>query len=92
MPPLLHERRLLPPHNDNDRVRNYRIMRAFSQANAAEHHGVSERTWQRWERPGTHVPPWVLKQIVTWARRACPTFLPYVSFPLGNAASRPRLL
>ena len=78
-----HERRLVvgePRLTDNQRVHNYRVLRNWTQAIAAEHHGVSERTWQRWERPGQFVPEWLLKQITTWARRSCPADMIHVSW------------
>ncbi len=84
-----HERRLIEPPRRNgiamlmlkphQRVHNYRVMRGWTQEIAAEHHGVSLRTWQRWESPSTFVPRWLLQDIIKWARRACPTFVDYVS-------------
>jgi hypothetical protein len=77
-----HERRLIEPECPlfgNEIVHNYRLLRGWTQAVAAQHHGVSERTWRRYESP-TAVPPAYLRdQIVRWVRRACPENIHYVS-------------
>lgn len=81
-----HERRLIAPEerghvlNLNERVRNFRLLRGWTQEIAAGWWGVSPRTWQRWEAGWDAPPPRALmKRIVVWARRSCPNFIRYVS-------------
>jgi DNA-binding transcriptional regulator YiaG len=38
-------------------VKEFRLARELSQAEAGKLLGVDMRTWRRWERPGTEVPP-----------------------------------
>lgn len=66
-----HERRLTAVTPENRRSvipRNYRIVRNWTQAIAAEQYGVSERTWRRYETTGA--PEHVLKRIEQYSDRA----------------------
>jgi hypothetical protein len=65
------------------RVRNFRLLHHFTQADAAEWYGewygVSTREWQRYES-GDVVPPRPLrKRIVAYVQRACPEYLHFVT-------------
>lgn len=91
--PRASERRLIEPHFDetivgrdrhvlylHERVRNFRHLHHFSQADAAEWYGVSVREWQRYESGWDTPPPRpLLKRIVAYVRRACPEYIRYVS-------------
>lgn len=46
---------------------NFRVLRGWTQARAAEWYGVSERTWRRWESHGA--PEHVLKRIKVYSDR-----------------------
>lgn len=84
MPPRT-ERRLIEPTPTrvlylNERLRNFRKLRGWTQEIAAGWWGCSTREWQRWEAGWDVAPPRALmKRIVEWARRACPENVKYVS-------------
>ena len=48
-------------------LQKFRAIRGFTQAQAAEWFGVSERTWRRWENTGI-VPVPVMKRVRDYAR------------------------
>lgn len=60
-------------------VHNFRILRNWSQANAAEWWGVHVRTWRRYESPLGTVPPPLMKRIAEWGKRSCPEYVRYLS-------------
>lgn len=62
-----------------EHVHNFRVLRNWTQADAAEWWGVSERTWRRWETPGVVAKRALLKRIAQWAKRSCPEYLHYVA-------------
>jgi DNA-binding XRE family transcriptional regulator len=72
-----HPRRVQPDTDRHQIVRNFRILRGWTQGFAAEWYGVNERTWRRWE--GGVPPAHVLKRIEQWARRSCPEHLHLLS-------------
>lgn len=49
-------------------LRKFRALRNFTQRQAAEWYGVTERTWRRWENTGVAPLP-VIKRIRSYARR-----------------------
>lgn len=54
---------------DAARVRLWRANRGFTQREAAEWYGVTERTWQRYESGERSVPRPLLRRILPLARR-----------------------
>lgn len=62
-----------------ERVHNFRVLRGWTQAHAAEWWGVSERTWRRYEAPGWRGDARLLKRIRAWTTRACPEYAHYVT-------------
>ena len=88
-----HERRLIEPARDghspafghspalfpNEIVHNFRILRNWSQANAAEWWGVHVRTWRRYESPTAVPPEPLMKRIAEWGKRSCPEYVRYLS-------------
>jgi transcriptional regulator with XRE-family HTH domain len=60
MPRRVEEEDIRPPF---ERVREYRTRRGMTQREAAEVIGVSERTWRRWEQPGSRPPAVALRAI-----------------------------
>jgi DNA-binding XRE family transcriptional regulator len=60
-------------------VRNFRILRGWTQARAAEWYGVTERSWRRYEAEFGYPPTPLLKRIEQWARRSCPEELHHLS-------------
>jgi transcriptional regulator with XRE-family HTH domain len=73
------DRRVQPPIGHYQIVRNFRLLRGWTQALAAEWYGVSERTWRRYEAERAAVPKPLLKRIEQWARRSCPEHLHLLS-------------
>ena len=47
---------------------NFRVVRRWTQRQAAAWYGVTERTWRRYERTGAPQP--LLNRIASYARRA----------------------
>lgn len=54
---------------DHEIVHNYRILRNWTQEIAAAHHGVSVRSWQRYEATPGAPPKWLMQEIARYARR-----------------------
>lgn len=74
-----HERRVIPVAEGGNPARNFRLLRHWTQQDAAKWWGsASERTWRRWE--SGRVPIAVLKRIQEWVNRSCPENIRYVFY------------
>ncbi len=69
---------MVEPGDGGNPVRNFRILRGWTQEIAAEWWGTSARNWRRWESK-PYPPLALLKRIREWAQRSCPENLHYLS-------------
>jgi DNA-binding transcriptional regulator YiaG len=59
----------------NEIVHNFRILRNWTQDDAARWWGCNVRTWRRWETPGGKPKRALLLRIKQWAHRSCPEYV-----------------
>lgn len=73
------ERRIVKVAEGGNAIRNYRLLREWTQEIAAEWYGVHVRTWRRWEAGTVPAPQAALNRIRSWVAATLPWAREYVS-------------